>query len=183
MTRTSCLFAADIILPWLFPWQSDCSLACLCFLNLRPATKVHPLSFLLKVFDAGLVFSSFDGISSERTTGSRLPNYIMISFPFKHEAKLYFFEATEWFTLCWHEGACLLHGIDMWLASTVSSKSRMILPFLVNYIMRSLSIMHFFKRVTNDPMVPAVLWVGGPPSFFWVLCLDQFDDTLLEQVN
>ena len=99
----------------------------------------------LKVLHVGLVFSSFGGISSKRTTGSILPNWILISSSFNKVVKFCFFKEAKLFNFYWQKGKWCSHKIDMWLASIVSTKSRVILPSLSNCMMRFLSVMHFSK--------------------------------------
>ena len=54
------LFPVDIILPRLFSWQSDYSLAYPCFLDLGLVNNVYPLSSFSKVVDTRFVFGSCD---------------------------------------------------------------------------------------------------------------------------
>jgi len=96
-----------------------------------------------KAFDAGLVFCSFDGISSGRITSFRLSNCIVISSFFNKGVKLYFSNETKYSILFWHKEAWCSYKIDVWLASTISSKYRMILSSLANYMMCFLSVIHF----------------------------------------
>ena len=140
-TQISCSY----VLPWLFSWESGGGLTCLCFLDFCLVTRVHPLSSFFKVFDTRLVVGSWDGISSQRTLVPNSQIVLWLVSSSSRGVELYFSRTAKRFTLCWYKGAWCSHKIDVWLASTILSKSRMTLSSLANCMMRSLSVIHFSR--------------------------------------